>query len=213
MDESNEINKNKGKNNSLKIELEKKYEEELENLNIFNLIKSDSLIDKKQVLELLTKNFNQFDSLLDKYETLIKILSRIIPMLLNINIGSTPIPNEINIKNIDLYINIGKYLLEFLFNEQYILDFSSFEKTDNLEKKFPCIFLYNKSEIININELDNKKYRIQQYDVLKKYKKELSDLYIKYFIQPMLIYDTNFEIQNIIFEMIKYLYFLCKEIE
>ena len=213
MDESNEINKNKGKNNSDKIELEKKYEEELENLNIFNLIKSDSLIDKKQVLELLTKNFNQFDSLLDKYETLIKILSRIIPMLLNINIGSTPIPNEINIKNIDLYINIGKYLLEFLFNEQYILDFSSFEKTDNLEKKFPCIFLYNKSEIININELDNKKYRIQQYDVLKKYKKELSDLYIKYFIQPMLIYDTNFEIQNIIFEMIKYLYFLCKEIE
>ena len=137
MDESNEINKNKGKNNSDKIELEKKYEEELENLNIFNLIKSDSLIDKKQVLELLTKNFNQFDSLLDKYETLIKILSRIIPMLLNINIGSTPIPNEINIKNIDLYINIGKYLLEFLFNEQYILDFSSFEKTDNLEKKFP----------------------------------------------------------------------------
>ena len=203
MDESNEINKNKGKNNSDKIELEKKYEEELENLNIFNLIKSDSLIDKKQVLELLTKNFNQFDSLLDKYETLIKILSRIIPMLLNINIGSTPIPNEINIKNIDLYINIGKYLLEFLFNEQYILDFSSFEKTDNLEKKFPCIFLYSKSEIININELDNKKYRIQQYDVLKKYKKELSDLYIKYFIQPMLIYDTNFEIQNIIFEMIK----------
>ena len=81
MDESNEINKNKGKNNSDKIELEKKYEEELENLNIFNLIKSDSLIDKKQVLELLTKNFNQFDSLLDKYETLIKILSRIIPML------------------------------------------------------------------------------------------------------------------------------------
>ena len=48
---------------------------------------------------------------------------------------------------------------------------------------------------------------------MKKYKKELSDLYIKYFIQPMLIYDTNFEIQNIIFEMIKYLYFLCKEIE
>jgi hypothetical protein len=46
---------------------------------------------------------------------------------------------------------------------------------------------------------------------LKKFKNEISDLYIKYFIQQMLILDTNFEIQYIMFEMLKYLYFLCKE--
>ena len=209
MDEKSEITKDK--NNSNTIKLEKKYEEQLEKLNIFNLIKSENLIDKKEALELLMKFFNNFDSLLDKYEAVIKILNKIFPILLNINIGSTPISNEIDIKNIDLYINIGKYLLQFLFNEEYILDFSLFENSGNLEKKFPCIFLYNKSEIINISELDNKRYRLLQYNVLKKFKNEIFDLYIKYFIQQMLILDTNFEIQYIMFEMLKYLYFLCKE--
>ena len=40
MDEKSEITKDK--NNSNTIKLEKKYEEQLEKLNIFNLIKSDS---------------------------------------------------------------------------------------------------------------------------------------------------------------------------
>ena len=140
---------------------------------------------------------------------MIKISEEIFPLL--INITSTPISQEDTSNNIDIYKNIGKFLLEFLFNKDYLLDFSSFKNEENVSQKFPCLFLYNKSEVFNICELDNKRYNLLQYNILKKYCKEISDLYIKYFIKPMIIYDTNFEIQYIIFKMLKYLYFLCKE--
>ena len=191
--------------------LEKENKELFQNLNIYNLIKSESLTDKNEALELLMKYFNDKNSLIDKYKTLIKISKEIFPLLFNISL--TPISDEKNIENIELYINTGKYFLQFLFNKEFLLDFTSFENEDNLNKKFPCLLLYNKSEIIKISELNNKRYKILQYDILKKFNKELSDLYIKYFINPMIIYDTNFEIQYLLFQILKYLYFLCKEID
>ena len=209
MNKKDEITIIEDKNNSKDNKLEKEYKEQLYNLNIYNLIKSESLIEKNEALKLLIKYFNDKSSLIDKYETLIKISEEIFPFLLNIS--STPQPDEKDSKNIELYINSGKYFLQFLFNKEYLLDFTSFENTDNLNTKFPCLFLYNKSEIINIKELNNKRYKIQQYNILEKFGKELSNLFIKYFINPMIIYDTNFEIQYTTFKMLKYLYFLCKE--
>ena len=209
MNKKDEITIIEDKNNSKDNKLEKEYKEQLYNLNIYNLIKSESLIKKKEALRLLITYFNDKSSLLDKYETLIKISEEIFPFLLNIS--STPQPDEKDSKNIELYINTEKYFLQFLFNKEYLLDFTSFENTDNLNKKFPCLFLYNKSEIINISELNNTRYKIQQYNILEKFGKELSNLFIKYFINPMIIYDTNFEIQYTTFKMLKYLYFLCEE--
>ena len=211
MNKKDEITIAEDKNNSKDNKLKKEYTEKLYNLNIYELIKSESLIDKNVALKLLIEYFNDKSSLIDKYETLIKISEEIFPSLLNIS--STPQPDEKNNKNIELYINTGKYFLQFLFNKEFLLDFTSFENDDNLNKKFPCLFLYNKSEIINIAELNNRRYKIQQYNILEKFSKELCNLYIKYFINPMIIYDTNFEIQYITFKILKYLYFLCKEID
>lgn len=211
MNKKDEITIAEDKNNSKDNKLKKEYTEKLYNLNIYDLIKSESLLDKNEALKLLIEYFNDKSSLIDKYETLIKISEEIFPSLLNIS--STPQPDEKNNKNIELYINTGNYFLQFLFNKEFLLDFTSFENDDNLNKKFPCLFLYNKSEIINIAELNNKRYKIQQYNILEKFSEELCNLYIKYFINPMIIYDTNFEIQYITFKILKYLYFLCKEID
>ena len=185
MNKKDEITIIEDKNNSKDNKLEKEYKEQLYNLNIYNLIKSESLIEKNEALKLLIKYFNDKSSLLDKYETLIKISEEIFPFLLNIS--STPQPDEKDSKNIELYINTEKYFLQFLFNKEYLLDFTSFENTDNLNKKFPCLFLYNKSEIINISELNNKRYKIQQYNILEKFGKELSNLFLKYFINKFIL--------------------------
>ena len=209
MDEKEE--KIEEKNNFKDYTFERNYKKEFENLNIYNLIKSDLLLDKKEALERLKKYFNEIESNSEKYEILIKSSEEIFPFLLNISIPS--FKHEKNNKNIELYINIGKFLLLFLFNNEYILDFSDFINNKDISQKFPCLLLYNKTEIINIRELDNKRYKLLQYDILKKYRKELLDIYIKYFISPIIIYDMNFDIQYIIFEMLKYLYFLCDDID
>ena len=196
---------NKGEN-----KFEKKHLEQLQKLNFFNLIKSEELIYKKEALDILIEYFNDIDSINYKYEIIIKISKEIFPLILNISVHT--LSHTKNIKNIELYITTGKFLLQFLFNKEYILDFSDFNETDDkLSKKYPCLLFHNKSELINIRELNNKRYNFLQHDILKKYSKILLDIYINYFIKFMIIYDTNFEMQNILFEMLKYFYFLCDE--
>ena len=95
---------------------------------------------------------------------------------------------------------------------EYIFDFTSFNlKSKEILEKYPCLFLYNKNEINNLDILNNKHYKIlYKYDIIKEYKKELVDIIINYFIKQMIIYDTNFDIQFIIFKLLKYLYFICR---
>ena len=209
MDKKYEINE---ENNYIKdYKFGRSYKEELDNLNIFTLFKSDSLIDKKKALELLIKYFNDLDCIIDKYEILIRISKDILPLLLNI---STPsYSSELKLTNFELYISTGKFLLQFLYNKEFILDFSDFIHSDNISKKFPCLLFYNKSELININELDNKRYHLLSYDIINKYRSNLINLYIKYYIKPIIINDMNFEIQYIIFEMLKYFYFICDDVD
>ena len=206
---NDEITEKRNDSNHNKIS-ERNYATQLENLNIYNLIKSDKLRDKFKSLELLEKYFNSFDNFKEKYETLLKIKEEIIPLLLNISMPS--LSHEKNIKNIEVYISTGKFLIKFLFNKEYIFDFTNFINPKNEEKKYPCLFFYNKAELIDFSELNNNRYNILfLYDILKEYSKDLLDLYINYFIKQMIIYDTNFEIQYIIYEMLKYLYFLCDD--
>ena len=79
---NDEITEKRNDSNHNKIS-ERNYATQLENLNIYNLIKSDKLIDKFKSLELLEKYFNSFDNFKEKYETLLKIKEEIIPLLLN----------------------------------------------------------------------------------------------------------------------------------
>ena len=205
----NNENKEEENNNEENI-FENKHIEKLQELNFFNLIKSEELIYKKEALDILIEYFNEIDSFNNKYEVLINISKNIFPLILNISVPS--LSHVKNIKNIELYIKFGEFLLQFLFNKEYILDFSDFkENEDKLSKKYPCLLFHNKSELIDISELNNKKYKLLQYDILKNHYKTLIDIYINYFIKQMIIYDTNFEMQNILFEMLKYFYFLCDE--
>ena len=144
MDEKEE--KIEEKNNFKDYTFERNYKKEFENLNIYNLIKSDLLLDKKEALERLKKYFNEIESNSEKYEILIKSSEEIFPFLLNISIPS--FKHEKNNKNVELYINIGKFLLLFLFNNEYILDFSDFINNKDISQKFPCLLLYNKTEIL-----------------------------------------------------------------
>ena len=198
------------RNNNEDNKFKNRHIEQLQNLNFFNLIKSEELIYKKEALDILIEYFNDINSINEKYEILINISKKIFPLILNISVLS--LSHVKNIKNIELYINFGKFLLQFLFNKEYILDFSDFkENNDKISKKYPCLLFHNKSELIDISELYNKKYKLLQHDILKKYYKNLLDIYINYFIKHMIIYDTNFEMQNILFKILKYFYFLCDE--
>ena len=58
MDEKEE--KIEEKNNFKDYTFERNYKKEFENLNIYNLIKSDLLLDKKEALERLKKYFSLF---------------------------------------------------------------------------------------------------------------------------------------------------------
>ena len=58
MDEKEEIIEEK--NNFKDYTFERNYKKEFENLNIYNLIKSDLLLDKKEALERLKKYFSLF---------------------------------------------------------------------------------------------------------------------------------------------------------
>ena len=186
------------------------YKKELEKLNIYNLSKSKKLVDKKQALSLLTKIFNNFKYFTEKYEFLNLVSSELFPSLLNLTLPA--LSHKKNLQNLDLYISFGKFLLKFVFAHEYIFDFSHFYlEAGNIPKKYPCLFLYNKKEISSLVIINNKRYKIlYKYDIIKEYSEELIDTIVKYFIKPMIIYDTNFEIQLIIFNLIKYLYFICK---
>ena len=125
MDNSQKNEEDNNKENTLSTN----HIKQLKNLNFFELVKSEELSDKKEALDILTKIFNDIDSIIDKYEILIKISKEIFPLILNISIPS--FSHTKNIKNIELYIFTGKFLLQFLFNKEYVLDFSDFQETKN----------------------------------------------------------------------------------
>ena len=45
----------------------------------------------------------------------------------------------------------------------------------------------------------------------KNFIREIIDIMINYFVKPFMIYDTNFDLQLIIFKLLKYLYFILKD--
>ena len=186
------------------------YKKEFKILNIYDLSKSNELKDKKESLNLLTKTFNNLKYFSEKYDLLSKISNEIFPSLLNLILPS--LSHKKNTKIIELYINIGNFLLNFFFNRDYIFDFSSFgPNSKEASDKLPCLFFFNENEINDLSELNDNKYNvIYKYEIIKEYSNELVDIILNYYIKPMIIYDTNFDIQFIIFKLLKYLYFICE---
>ena len=192
------------------------YKKEFQEMDIYNLSKSDEIKDKNKCLLLLAKFFNNFEYFHEKYEFLNIISKELFPSLLNLKLPE--LTHRKNAKNIQLYINIGKFLLKFLFYQNYMFDFSPFNTPQGSDEstpdgeKFLCVFLYDKSEIKNLDELNGNTYTISyQYEIIKEYYKEIMDIMINYFIKPFIIYDTNFDLQLIIFKLLKYLYFILKD--
>ena len=192
------------------------YKKKFQEMDIYNLSKSDEIKDKNKSLLLLSKFFNNFEYFHEKYEFLNIISKELFPSLLNLKLPE--LTHKKNTKNIELYINIGKFLLKFLFYQNYMFDFSPFNTPQGSDEstpdgeKFLCIFLYDKSEIKNLDELNGNTYTISyQYEIIKEYYKEIIDIMINYFIKPFIIYDTNFDLQLIIFKLLKYLYFILKD--
>ena len=192
------------------------YKKEFEEMDIYNLSKSDEIKDKNKSLLLLSKFFNSFEYFHEKYEFLNIISKELFPSLLNLELPE--LTHKKNSKNIELYINMGNFLLKFLFYQNYMFDFSPFDTPQGSEdstpnrEKFLCVFLYDKSEIKNLGELNGNIYTIlYQYEIIKEYYKEIMDIMINYFIKQFIIYDTNFDLQLIIFKLLKYLYFILKD--
>ena len=192
------------------------YKKEFEEMDIYNLSKSDEIKDKNKSLLLLSKFFNSFEYFHEKYEFLNIISKELFPSLLNLKLPE--LTHKKNSKNIELYINMGNFLLKFLFYQNYMFDFSPFNTPQGSDdstpdgEKFLCVFLYDKSEIKNLDELNGNTYAISyQYEIIKEYYKEIMDIMINYFIKQFIIYDTNFDLQLIIFKLLKYLYFILKD--
>ena len=60
MNKKDEITITEDESNSKDNKLQKEYTEKLYNLNIYNLIKSEPLLDKNEALKLLIEYFNLF---------------------------------------------------------------------------------------------------------------------------------------------------------
>ena len=131
------------------------YKQELKNLDIYNLSKSKKIEDRKKALFLLSQLFNNFKYFIEKYEFLNLIALELFPSLLNLTLPN--LSHKKDLKNIDLYINFGKFLLKFLFTHEYIFDFNDFSvNPEKISNKYPCVFFYNKNEIISLDILNSK---------------------------------------------------------
>ena len=193
------------------------YKKEFEDMDVNNLSKSNEIKDKNKSLLLLAKYFDNFEYFNERYEFLNIISKELFPSLLNLKLPE--LTHKKDSKNIELYINVGKFLLKFLFGQIYMFDFSPFNTPQGNEEstpegdKFLCVFLYDKSKIKNLDELNGNIFIISyQFEIIKEYYKEIIDVMINCYIKPFMIYDTNFDLQLIIFKLLKHLYFILKDI-
>ena len=112
---------------------------------------------------------------------------------------------------VDLYKELGNFLMKVLFLKNYIIDTSLFKSGDCITGHNYIVINNDKNEydIREMKFLDMKKYEISyQFDIIQAYYNEIINLILEYYIKPLIYFDISFDIQMIIYKMLKKLYFI-----
>ena len=178
------------------------FKEILTKKDVYYLLKQDFQI--KNFIEILKHFKDSLESLPYYFEQfeLIGVFSKdIIQQMLN-----SP-----TFEFVELYKELGNFYMRFLFLKNYIIDTSLSESEDCITTHNFILINndYNEYDLRNMKFLDMQKYELTyQYDILQAYYNEIINLILDYYIKPLIYFDISFEIQMIIYKMLKKLYFI-----
>ena len=175
------------------------------------------ILIKKDIYFLLNSNFkieNYFE-IINNFKEALETLSYYFEQFEIIGIYAkeiiTPMLNNPILELVDLYKELGNFLMKVLFLKNYIIDTSLFESGDCITGHNFIVINNDKNEydIREMQFLDMKTYEISyQFDILQAYYNEIINLILEYYIKPLMYFDISFDIQMIIYEMLKKLYFI-----
>ena len=175
------------------------------------------ILIKKDIYFLLNSNFkieNYFE-IINNFKEALETLSYYFEQFEIIGIYAkeiiTPMLNNPILELVDLYKELGNFLMKVLFLKNYIIDTSLFKSGDCITGHNYIVINNDKNEydIREMKFLDMKKYEISyQFDIIQAYYNEIINLILEYYIKPLMYFDISFDIQMIIYEMLKKLYFI-----
>ena len=201
----NEINMLDELTNSFPIYHTKNYydfKKILEEKNVYNLIKSESKLEDK------LKAIYEFKSTLinlhiynEQFDIIYKYAKEFFPPL-------TKLP-KISLSNV--YLKLGNLILKLLFLKDYTFT-CHFDNIEVVEPNYNYYYINDNEESFDLRDflfLHEKNFEsVINYEILQSYYQEIIDLIINYYVKPMIIFDINFEIQFLIYLMLKNLYFI-----
>ncbi len=175
------------------------------------------ILTKKDIYFLLNQNFkieNYFE-IINNFKESLELLSYYYEQFEIIGIYAKeiipPMLNQPSLELVDLYKELGNFLMKILFLKNYIIDTSLFESGDCITGHNFIVINNDKNEydIREMQFLDMKTYEISyQFDILQAYYNEIINLILEYYIKPLIYFDISFDIQMIIYKMLKKLYFI-----
>ncbi len=175
------------------------------------------ILTKKDIYYLLNQNFRieNYLEIINNFKDSLELLSYYYEQFEIIGIYAkeiiTPMLNHPTMELVDLYKELGNFLMKLLFFKNYIIDTSLFESGDCITGHNYVVINNDKNEydLREMKFLDMTKYEISyQFDILQAYYNEIINLILEYYIKPLIYFDISFDIQMIIYKMLKKLYFI-----
>ena len=175
------------------------------------------ILTKKDIYYLLNQNFRieNYLEIINNFKDSLELLSYYYEQFEIIGIYAkeiiTPMLNHPTMELVGLYKELGNFLMKLLFFKNYIIDTSLFESGDCITGHNYVVINNDKNEydLREMKFLDMTKYEISyQFDILQAYYNEIINLILEYYIKPLIYFDISFDIQMIIYKMLKKLYFI-----
>ena len=167
------------------------------------LSKNGYISDNIKGIALLIKSIERLSNQLEQFDSIKVITKEIIPNLLK----------RVMIVNEEVYIKLGKFILEYLTLNEFKIDSKINSQKDNLIPEHNYIMILNDVISYDLRQftfLNEKHFQLQLYNsILDFYEDDIIELSVTY-IKEIITLETSFELQFIIFKMLKYLYLSIK---
>lgn len=174
-----------------------------ENSVIDLLSKNGYISDNIKGIDILIKSIEGLSNQLEQFDILKVITKEIIPHLLK----------RVMIVNEEVYIKLGKFILEYLTLKEIKFDSKIDSKKDNLIPEHNYIMILNDVISYDLRQfifLNEKHFKVNLYNsILDFYEDDIIELAVTY-IKDIITLETSFKLQFIIFRMLKYLYLSIK---
>ena len=180
------------------------FKNKLEETDIYSLVKSNEddteISNGLVIIDKLTECINELFKYIEQYEIIYKIAKDFIP----------PLTSKLFLYQSEMYLKLGNFLLNFLFLNKHTIDASLPENGDVIPGH-NYITILDDSLIYDLSQysfLNNKVYTTEYFfDILQSFPNEMISVCLLY-IKPMIKLDTDFQIQFIIYRILKLLYFI-----